>query len=213
VGALILWLITIVLIAAPVAYVAMHWGIQTIREAALTGWFGTVVGVVVGVPVALWLVRMEQRTQAETEKARQVKEYKEALALLRVRMLDEVVFNLDQVATLADVLRKAPTARADVWTWAERVVDSFEVAVRKEFECLALTPIERVADAPVELAYRDLRRLANWVKRAEAAHAFLYGFSANETAANRQLSEVQNYVGVVTSELTAAREQLKRSEA
>lgn len=211
-GTLILWLLTIVLIAAPVGYVALHWSTQTIREAALTGWFGTVIGVVVGVPVALWLVRMQQRAQSATETARQLKEHQEALALLRLRVLDEVVFNLDQVGILGDVLRKSPTARADVWIWARRVVESFEVGVRQEFERLALSPMERVVDAPVELAYRDLRRLATWVKRAEAAHAFFYGFSANEAAANMQLSEVQNYVGIVTAELTAAREQLRKGE-
>jgi len=210
---LVAWLLTGVLTAVPVVYAVLHWGDKSFRDSALAGWFGTVVGIVVGVPVALWLTQFQQRAQQAAEGVRLIAQRHEELTRLRMRMLEEIRYNLDVLKRLQDVLSKSIKARTDVWDWANKVSESFEFSARREFEREAVTPSERLADAPVELGYRDLRRLSNWVKHAIAAHAFFYGFAADENSANWQLQEVRNYTGIVEAELKNAEKYLANQGA
>jgi hypothetical protein len=50
------------------------------------------------------------------------------------------------------------------------------------------------------------------VREATAAHAFFYGYSADEGSANWQLQEVCNFANIVASDLGHASEAIKTSE-
>lgn len=200
------WMLAFVLVLFPVVYVIIKWDNQSFRESAIAGCFGTVVGVIVGVPVALWLARMQQNTQEAAEANRRAKEREEQLQKLSTQLSEEVTFNLGAVEQLQEVLAKTPKARADIWDWATRIAESFEFSARRQFESVLLTPIERASDAPVESAYRDLRRLSNKVRQAVSAHGFFYGYSADEVSANMQVQEVRKLADTVVAGLRMARE-------
>ncbi|TAJ28141.1 MAG: hypothetical protein EPO64_04910 [Nitrospirae bacterium] len=207
------WIVTSVLIAIPIGYFAIRWDNEQFRDGALGNWFGTVAGVVGGVPIALWLSARQQRAQEAAKRSSRARDRAEQIRHLRGRQFEELQHNTGAVSQLQDILSKTRTARADVWEWAARVVDSFEFDARRHFELLALTPAERLDDADLERAYRDLQRLTYRVREAAAAHAFFYGYSADEKSANWQQEEVRHFAELVSSDLTKTVQRMKESGA
>jgi hypothetical protein len=210
-ASVISWIITLVLVALPIGYFVIRWQNEQFRDGALGNWFGTVVGVVVGVPIALWLSERQQRAQEAVERSNRDRDRAEQIRHLRGRQFEELQHNTGAVSQLLGILSKTRTARADVWEWAARVVDSFEFDARRHFELLALSPDERLGDADLERAYRDLQRLTYRVREAAAAHAFFHGYSADEKSANWQQEEVRHFAELVSTDLAKTVERMKES--
>lgn len=204
-------IVAVILIAFPIVYFAVHWRNEQFRDGALGNWFGTVAGVVVGVPIALWLSARQRRAQEAAELSSRAGDRAEQIRHLRFRQFEELQHNAGAVSQLQDILSKTRTARADVWEWAGRVVDSLEFDGRRHFELLALTPNERLDDADLERVYRDLQRLTYRVRESAAAHAFFYGYSADEKSANWQQEEVRHFAELVSIDLAKTVQKMKES--
>jgi len=171
-------------------------------------WFGTVVGVIVGVPVGIALSKLQQKAQADEERAREQAVKRERQTSTNHRVYDELQNNLALVNYLAGVLSKSPSARLDLWNWAERIASGMEFEAYRELDGLLL-PEERGHYGAVLLAYYELRRLTSRIREAAVAHDFLIGYSANENEANVQLAQAKAHAGIVQSEVASALDRLK----
>jgi len=198
------WIVLAILAVYPTAYFLGHWSNQSFRDGAIGNWFGTVVGVIVGVPVAVRLARVQQLAQERADREQHQRARGEQFRRITQRLWEELQYNIDAVVQLAEMLQKLPTARAELWDWARQVADSFEFTAWRDFESFALSDSERVAYGMTDIAYRDLRRLANKVRQGAGTHALLAGYSAHDGAANWQMSETLQFARIVYSELSQA---------
>src|SRR4051794_14785147 len=73
------WTAVGLLIAFPTCYFFIHLADPNFRDGAIGNWSGTVVGIIVGVAVALWLAQEQQKMEARTEAKEQVELRKERL--------------------------------------------------------------------------------------------------------------------------------------
>ena len=115
----------------------------------------------------------------------------------------ELEYDSTLVDHLAGVLTKSPTARSDLWDWAEQIVNAVEFEAYGSLDAM-LFPEERATYAQVSLAYLDLRRLVSRIRESVVAHRFMIGYSANEAEANSMLGEVKSRVEIVRSETASA---------
>jgi len=58
-----LWILVAAVIIVPIVYFIAHWPDQAFRDSALGNWFATVLGVIVGIPIALEINRRQQLAQ------------------------------------------------------------------------------------------------------------------------------------------------------
>jgi predicted membrane-bound spermidine synthase len=65
---LILGTVLIGLASVPALYFLYHVKDPTFRDAAMGNWFATAMGVIVGVPVALWIARKQARQSEQSER-------------------------------------------------------------------------------------------------------------------------------------------------
>lgn len=209
---IVLWSLAILLTGFPIWYLIAHWCNTSFRESAIGNWFGTVVGVIVGVPVALWLANTQRRYQDLAEKRARDQERQEQLSISTNYLYNELSKNEEVLARLQEVLSKPLNARTDVWRWAREVADSFEFSAYRQFWALLITPVERKSYALIDLAYLELKRFVSKVKEATAAHEFYYGYSADEKSANLQLIELRQYSEIIASNLKQATEALNRKD-
>src|ERR1017187_9587756 len=205
-----LWIAVVVLVGFPIAYFILHWSDSCFRDGAVGNWFGTVVGVIVGVPVGMALAGAQQRMRSESDRLLEKSNREERQGSIEHRVYDEVQHDSTLVGHLAEVLSKSPTARSDLWSWAEQIVSGMEFDAYRELDAMLL-PKERATYARVARAHGDLRRLVSRIRQSTAAHAFLYGYSANEAEANSRLSGAKAHVSTVQSELATALEDLRLS--
>jgi len=162
---------------------------HSVFVSALANTIGTLIGVIAGVPIALYLTRRQEKSQENAELRRRESARQGQLQALRSAIHEETAHNVEQVRRLHSVLNETGRARTDQWRWADSVVSSFEFTIMRQLESMALTDAERLQNRPLNLAYRNLQRLKNGVHQAVAAHDFFLGYAANQTATDALLIE------------------------
>src|SRR6266478_8373856 len=104
------WFVAAILVLSPTVYFLMHWSSQSYREGAMGNWFGTVLGVIVGVPIALSIARFQQILQDRAENEKHQRARKEQFRRITQRLWDEIQYNSGEVTELAEMLQKLPIA-------------------------------------------------------------------------------------------------------
>jgi hypothetical protein len=195
----LIWVLTAALLVTPVAYAVAHWGDVTFRDAAVANWLGTIIGVAVGVPIALGIAGYQQRSQAKAETARAAAVIREQLQSARGRVAEELRYNAGTVDALLEALDRSPEVRLEQLQWAKTIADSLVFDARRDFEAIPLDPAQRAHDAVVAIAYRDLHRLVNQVYRTLAAHPFRVAYDGGVPKANWDFKELRAFVAAVRS--------------
>jgi hypothetical protein len=167
----------------------------------MSGWFATVMGIMVGVPFALWVSRWQQLSADAAQSKRESDQRAEALRLLSHRIHNELQCNLGLVEQLAELMTQTPSvARVDHWRWINTIVDAFEFESHEDLRRSALVPPEKlIYYGDIDNAYRELRRVFHRAHQSAAAHDFYHGYQGNESAVNWQLSEFRQHIGVAKS--------------
>lgn len=191
----------LLLMAIPFVFAVRHLLDTAYWVAVMSGWFSTIMGILVGVPFALWVSRWQQAAAETATSKREAEQQREMLRLVLHRLYQELEYNLGNVKQLEEIIQKARgVARVDHWRWACAVVNAFEFSVQEDLMRSALVPREKlVYYAEIDLAYVELKRLFHRVQQASAAHDFYYGYAGDEAAANWQLSELRAHVAIVKS--------------
>lgn len=206
--ALMIVLVGVILTAVPIVYSIGQGAKASYWNGVMSNWLATVAGIMVGVPFALWISRLQQRTTEVEQAKRDSEQRDQVLRVLGHRIHAELQYNLVSLNHLSEVLDKTNgIARVDHWAWIKTIVDSFEFDAQGDFERSALVPHERlVYFADIDMAYRELKRIYHRVYEASAAHDFHYGYAGNETEANWQLSTLGKHVGIAKAAVTSALE-------
>lgn len=202
------WLGVAALVLFPAVYFVIRWCDVSFREAAIADWFGTIAGVIVGVPVGLALARFQQRAAVEADRRKEVEIRDEKIRSIKHPLYSELEYNSKCVEQLAVALSKSPHARRDLWDWVKQIADSVEFEAYGRFDAILL-PEERGHYGGLLLAYENLRRLVNRVRESALEFVFLTGYSANEEEADYRLTEIKQKVNIVLSEITRALEELR----
>jgi hypothetical protein len=91
----LLWILIAAAIIVPIVYFVAHWSDQSFRDSALGNWFATVLGVIVGIPIALEINRRQQLAQDNRmSKDRENEELTRKNKILTL-VKKELEFNLD----------------------------------------------------------------------------------------------------------------------
>jgi len=106
-GNSLLWVIVVALGISPVAYFLLRITVlpisaitqlpqdQTFLDSAIGNWFATMVGLVAGVPIGLWINRKQQEEQEKSQKQEQAKKSKERKIKILNMTKNELSFNRD----------------------------------------------------------------------------------------------------------------------
>lgn len=183
------------------AYIALR---PNTLDDAISGLFGSMVGTLIGVALALHYDRLNATQQRELELnfAEQDRTARVHRAKLAVR--DELTHNGTALLHLLDALKMTPNARADLWALARTIVESFETTSFRDLESLPRTVAEQRTDESIGRFYRNLVRLKHHVRRAETKHSVLLGYSANQTASDEELNAIRQSAATVRGQVDDA---------
>jgi hypothetical protein len=199
-------LVGALLIIVPLAYSMSRLSDSSYWSSAMSGWFATIMGIVAGVPFALWISRWQQLSTEAAQSQREGWQKAETLRLLRHRIHHELQYNLSRIEQLVNLMTLTQgVARVDHWRWVITIVESFEFDAHEALSRSTLVPPESLIDyASIDNAYRELRRIFHRAHQSAAAHDFYYGYQGNESSANWQLSEFHQHVIIVKSAISMA---------
>ena len=219
-------LMLFVLVAGPVVYLMSRRADTAFVDTAVANGVGglvsSVIAIVAGVPIALWLSSRQQNQQLrqaqEDERRRQAKEAAEREAEQRRLLelsLDRIRRELEQnqalLGSLEEILGASDCARTDLWAWAGSEAIRFEFDAYRDLRSSALfatlaPTVRHFVDSDLDLAYSDLRRFRARIEGGEKAHAFYLGHAADERKANWRWQEAAAAIKIVGSEVKRATE-------
>ena len=180
----LLWIIAATLILAPIVYFAQRICDTAFRDAAVANWFGTVLGVVIGVPVGLAISRYQQEVAAQA--ADRIEKQASATALwhLLFSIGLELPANIRQLLRLKDVLGSARHSRSDIWVVALQVANSFSTStftdLRRSQQFSSIFPEGK----EVVFFYIALEQLAHDVRTASGMHHMAFSYGGGEPKAD-----------------------------
>ncbi len=186
------WGLVIALSLALASYLFYRVSDARFRYSILDSFLATMLGVLVGVPVALAIDRVRQREEDRRSREREAAERARRLGVLADRMSLELEHNLETAEKLKEALLSAHKSRSDLWEWAVTIVDSFSLESTGEYNRSDLRlDMPPTLDDSLFHANYDLKRLRNCVRQAARKHDFLYGHAADIQGANRMLEELR----------------------
>lgn len=186
----IVWLFIFLVFLIPIYYFFSNISDQTYRNSALGNWFATMIGVIIGIPIALEINRLQLKRQNRLSEEKIRKEEKKQINLFMQRIYKELSDDSEQLAELRNALGESKSARTDLWAWAMTIVESFSFVAYIDFQQSNLQRLlPQKVDESVYLAYKDLRDVLHQVKQAAAAHEFYYGFRGDgEQRSNKKFA-------------------------
>jgi len=119
-GNSLLWIIVVALGVSPVAYFLLRITVlpisriaqlpqdQIFLDSAMGNWFATMVGLVAGVPIGLWINRKQQEEQERSQQREQAKHSKERKIKILNLTRSELIFNRDILADLINTQGQQP---------------------------------------------------------------------------------------------------------
>jgi hypothetical protein len=134
------------------------------------------------------------------------------LAVLESVLREELVHNGTALIQLNDALGRSESARADIWQLARIIVDAIETTTYRQWLQFAVTRPRRRTFESVSIAYRNLIRIQHRVRQGGAWHAFYFGYSADEKAANAQMDDVRKTVGLLRLQVEHALQDLPSND-
>ncbi len=175
-----LWALAASLVLTPVAYFILRICDTNFRDAAVANWFGTVLGVVIGIPVGLAINRYQQQiTEASAARVERQAVATEIWHLL-FNVGPELPANIRQLLRLKDVLAMPRHGRRDMWDVALKISESFSSSafadLRKGRAFSSIFPEAR----PVVVFYLSLEQLARDVRTASALHDMAFSHGGGE---------------------------------
>ena len=184
-----LWLVIAVIAIIPVWYFFSHICDSSFLDSSMGNWFATMIGAIIGIPIALWITRVQQKEQER----REAKRREERLHLFLERVKLELRSNRNQVKELRFALTQSSHARADLWEWTTTIVDSFSFAAYND---LIETGLHRLLPQEVEdglySSYNELTGLLHKVRQAKAELMFVYGHGGDKKRLDQRLNDVQS---------------------
>ncbi|MFH1523749.1 MAG: hypothetical protein ABIF04_02195 [Chloroflexota bacterium] len=181
------WWLLILLAVFPLSYFVYRFCDTSFRDNAIGNWFATVMGVFVGIPIAIEISLRQQAQHVKEEKDKKQKELQTQFSILFDRVDDELDENETHLEYLGEVLSKSKNAREDLWNWAITIVDSFSFS---SYENLHSSGLDKLLPENLEvrlyLSYLNIRTLLHGVIQSAAAHKYLYK-STNRKPANEIL--------------------------
>ncbi len=176
-----------------IAYLIYRVSDPRFRYSILDSFLATMLGVLVGVPVALGLDRFRQREEDTKRRDREHNEQIKMLTVLVDRIALELSHNIETTQKLAEALSSAGKSRTDLWEWAITIVESFSLESTDEYNRSGLREyLPSELDDGLFHSNYDLRRLHNCVTQAAKKHIFLHGYKADIEGAKAMLRELRD---------------------
>lgn len=187
----LMWVAVVSASSVPIAYSVGRLGDQAFLDALMSSWLATVVGIAVGVPIA---VELSRRQFAAEEAARQESQREELAKQVRQVLIHvslELSENERRLDRLQEVLSNATSARADLWRVVTTIIGTLSSA---GFDLLRNTPemfkwIE--GHEMIYTAYQAIGNLSAKIHESAALFDFHLGYSGNQPAANRDINEAR----------------------
>jgi hypothetical protein len=93
----LVWIVTVVLAVIPIGYFLSHICDKAFVPSTMGNWFATVIGVVVGIPIALGLSRWQEKEQERREQSTREEEASTRKAEILRLIQTELKHNYDQI--------------------------------------------------------------------------------------------------------------------
>jgi hypothetical protein len=186
------WILVGLVVATAVGYFGWRFHDPAFRDAAFANLLATILGILVGAPIALEINRRGEESTRIRDSADRIAEQKRRLRSLYWRLSEELSVNKQRVDRLQEGLAQTESSRTDHWAWMITISDAFSFDA---FHDLTRSGLKRefpwdLQDA-VDTAYSLLKGTADRVREAAAAHEFHHGYQGQPARANAQLDFVR----------------------
>jgi len=187
------WIATAILTVIPFLYFLTHLGSVAFRDAAFANLFATILGVVVGVPIAFEVSRrQEEQRQARAKDQQSGADRLRARALF-YRLRDEFADNGHALDRLRAAMDESQHSRTDHWDWILAIARGFAFDAYNDFAATPpKPPFPWELDDSIRLASGILLGVDRRAREAAAAHAFYLGYRADEASADKYLGYVRD---------------------
>jgi len=200
------WLVVVAaaLVLVPIVYFLVRFCDGRFRDAAIASWFGTVIGVVVGIPIAL-AVNRHQVKLAEAASVRAAKTTANTrLWLFLLNIGFELQANKDQLSRLEQILGKPRESRKDMWDVAKEIGDALAISAFKDLrQSQEFGSVFPAGNALVAF-YLTLQQLKADVRTAASLHDFYGSFGGGQVEADRVWKTTQQAIKLALQELARA---------
>lgn len=187
------WIAVGFVVVISIFYFVIRISDESFRDAAIGNLFATIVGILIGVPIAFEINRRQEDQRMKLERDARSRENNEILRSIYERIKDEIIQNRQILKRLRFALDQTETSRKDHWAWMIAIAEGFsddayehlkESRLREDF------PFE--LHLSVEIAYTFLNGLKSRINEADAAHSFHYGYKTDQDSADAELGFVRD---------------------
>jgi len=187
------WILAAIVTLLPIGYFILRVGHQDFRDAALGNLFATILGIIVGVPIAVEVNRRQEEERTRRNQSRQVSAERLRSRALYHRLREELIHNGHTLDRIRDAMAESPHSRTDHWQWILAITEGFKVDAYADLIAHAPEPaFPWDLDDALRLAFSMLTGVSSRAREAAAAHAFYYGYRADSDSANKYLGYVRD---------------------
>ena len=187
------WLIITGLMGVTLLYFIARVGEVTYRDAALANLFSTILGIAIGIPIALEI----NRRQTEQSSKRESLEREEANQLrtraLFHRLKEELTDNGRTLDRLRKAIDESSHSRQDHWEWLTAIAEGFRFDACADFASQQQHPaFPWDLEDDIRLSFSMLSGLQHRLREASASHGFYLGYIADTSKADKYLTYIQD---------------------
>jgi len=204
----------IVLSLSPVVFFLAHVADPDFLSTTMGNWFATMVGVLVGVPVGLFLTRIQQREAEMRETTKQAKIARERLTHVLKRAEAELRKNRSRVEALQEALGNIGSAThdlTDLWKWAKAIVESFSFTAKTELLRTGLQDLlPGVIEDALYCSYEGIFDVTHQVRQAAASYPFYRNYGGTHSCAEtyKQLCDIRESLSKLLADVESTIEKL-----
>ena len=120
-----IYIIVLGIAIIPIKYLLVNLNDDTYIKNLMGNWFATMIGVIIGIPIALEIYRIQRRKQTIIEENERLNKVQGKIKIYIGRVYNEILDNIDQFKELRNVLNESKNSRVDIWDWSKTVVAAF----------------------------------------------------------------------------------------
>jgi hypothetical protein len=187
------WVFTAIVLAIPLLYSFTRLGSEAFRDSALANLFSTILGIIIGVPIAIELSRQQEAERERRSQSERATREKLRAAALFHRLREELIDNGHTLTRLRSAIGESPRSRDDHWRWILAVTEDIRLEAYTDFTTHApQPPFPWDLDDSLRLAFSMLAAVGRRAREAAAAYAFFAGSQPEAGAADPHLQYVAN---------------------
>lgn len=187
-----IYIIVLGLAFIPINFLLFNLKDDTYIKNLMGNWFATMIGVIIGIPIALEIARIQRRKRVQIEEHKRLIEIKGRIKIYVSRVYNEILDNIDQFKELRNVLNEQKFFIEEFWDWSKTVVNAFSFIGYNDFQ---KSEIQTYIPKPVEKSifemYMEFKEIQYKVLQTSAAFSFYYRFPKEQEKSIKKFDELK----------------------